>query len=422
MKEDYKEVQINKAKIALYQMSSVSAATIYLLIKAGSRYEKGPQWGAHHLLEHMSFLGSKRFITELDTEIFKETYGIKSNAFTGSETLGFWIKFPSKSQSQALELLNEYIFESLIPQKLITKEVSIITQEYIDKFSNPYARFNKESSKVFWGKNHIYIRDGIGQPEYVKTIKRNDLLQIKSRFFQPKNMSIAVAGNFDSDKISISLTKILSNKKNTSKINRIIPKSNTKNYYYWHKEDVDQVVVCLSYKTLGYENLSLREQLAFNIGSYIIGGSTRSIMFQKIRMQKGLAYRTGARLSFFAYEGEFELSSSVNLKNAQTVARLMHSLLKNFITHKIDNTIFTRSKNYILTSMMMSFDSVENIASNYSRSLYYENRIVTLKEYQQIINTINEKEVRDLISKFVHTKKIYINILSKTDPQLSLTL
>lgn len=420
MKEVKQELNINKAKLAFYQMKSVRAVTIDVLIKAGSRYEPGKNWGAQHLLEHMSFLGSKRFKTELDTEIFKETHGIKSNAFTGSEQLGFWVKFPSVSQTQAVELLNQYIFESLIPQKLITKEINIISQEYVDKYSNPYTRFYRAAYFAKWGEYHPYVRDGIGQPDYIKSISRTDLVNSKNRFFQPKNMSISVVGNFNSQKIITSLQNLLNDKPNNSRVVRKIPLSKSKKYYYWHKEDVDQVLLSLVYKTAGYDLLSKRQQMALSIGEYILGGSTRSIFFQNIRMKKGLAYRTGAKAIQFPLEGEFEVWSSVSLNNAQKTFKLMHQLLYKFLNNKIEKSVFERSKKYIITTMMMSYDSIESIASRYSNSLYYEDRIITLNEYEKIINSITEHEVRDLISKYIINKKPYLAVLSKQNPQLDL--
>jgi len=69
-------ISINKSKIALYKLNGVRSVMLNVMIRAGSYYEKGENWGAFHFLEHLVFNGTEKLPTLQDIENFKYEHGI----------------------------------------------------------------------------------------------------------------------------------------------------------------------------------------------------------------------------------------------------------------------------------------------------------------------------------------------------------
>src|SRR5688572_29314274 len=110
MTRPYQITTINGIKTILYPLSNLPSIKLQLLVKAGSWHEAGESWGALHLLEHLVHKGTKKFINRNKIELYKETHGLTSNAYTGGGITGFWVKGPYYSITQAITLLNQIVF------------------------------------------------------------------------------------------------------------------------------------------------------------------------------------------------------------------------------------------------------------------------------------------------------------------------
>ncbi|HLD26301.1 MAG TPA: insulinase family protein, partial [Candidatus Andersenbacteria bacterium] len=69
-----------------------ATVTFMVLIGVGSRYETPKQSGLSHFLEHMFFKGTERRPTTKEIAEAIDNIGGESNAFTGEEYTGYYVK------------------------------------------------------------------------------------------------------------------------------------------------------------------------------------------------------------------------------------------------------------------------------------------------------------------------------------------
>src|SRR6185369_13916533 len=92
-KPTFKKITLpNGLRILLVPQLSSLAASVLILVEAGSEYEAKRINGLSHFLEHMMFKGTTKRprVGQISEEL--DGLGAQSNAFTGQEYTGYWAK------------------------------------------------------------------------------------------------------------------------------------------------------------------------------------------------------------------------------------------------------------------------------------------------------------------------------------------
>jgi predicted Zn-dependent peptidase len=409
----YISEKINGIQTVFFPLDTKRAILAEVWIHAGSWYET-EKWGGFHLLEHMCHQGTAKFKSVQSLETYKEMHGLRANAFTGSDVVGFWSKGPFYSLEPILTYLSQVALQPTVPQNKLDKEIDVIRQEYHDVWDNPFRRFDRAINQQMFGADHPYAKDAIGQPEYFAKLNRTDLVKMHQQYFTADNMIMVVTGNFEVKKAEKLIEKLFTPALTAKRDKLVIPKPKTDYQPHFHKEDMAQDRVALSWLIPGLKQLPLRERAVLKRANYILGGSSRSILFNEIREKRGLAYGAGSSISFRPDYGQFEIGTSTNPDNRQKVIKLFRSILKKFLAEPIKQITFDRAQAYLSAQNMMAFDSLSDIGSYILDDLFYEDRIYLPEEYLEIVKTITKEEVKQSFKKLIDPEKGILSIMSKT--------
>ncbi len=412
----YHEFVVKGAKVALYPMRDVESVAIKVMIRGGAWYE-GRRWGAFHLLEHLTLDGTKKNPDEFSLELYKEENGIRSDAWTSQSEIGYWARFPSKSVKEGFTFIFECIFHPLLKQKDLEREISIITQEHKDTWSDPYQRFWKSQARQLYGSFHPYSRHAIGWPKYLKALSRHNLLDMHKEYFCNPNLVISVAGKIDPDNVFNLLNIALPAKKGIKKM-AYLPEIKSKSHYLWHKEDIRQVGINITWLTPGRIALSFKERMVLRLAAYLIGGSARSMLFKELRMETGLVYSTGARWTWNPTVGAFTAYANTSLENTPRVFSLMGKTVSSFTEIEIKKADLERAKNFLNSGELMSYDSPSNIASCMIDDLFWSSRVISIKEYLGTSKEIKAADLKKAVASFLQHKP-FVSVISAQDPGLA---
>ena len=119
----------NGLRLILASQQSSLAATVLVLVEAGSEYETKNINGLSHFLEHLAFKGTVKrpksgmISSELDA------LGAEYNAFTGQEYTGYWAKTQSHTLPQVLDIVSDLYLNPIFNKEEIEKERGVIIEE-----------------------------------------------------------------------------------------------------------------------------------------------------------------------------------------------------------------------------------------------------------------------------------------------------
>ena len=138
------------------QTAHGETATVGVWIDAGSRYETARNNGAAHFLEHMAFKGTKS-MSQKQLEVEIENMGGHLNAYTSREQTVYYAKVFKNDVPKAMEILSDILQNSLLDEKAIEWERSVILREMVE--------VNKQYEEVILDHLHdtAFMNTGLGR-------------------------------------------------------------------------------------------------------------------------------------------------------------------------------------------------------------------------------------------------------------------
>ena len=388
MKEDYKiSVLDNELTIASAKLEHSAIVAINVLIKVGSRHESTKLNGISHLIEHMSFKGTKtRSATQIAEEF--ENLGAHFNAYTSRETTVFYAVGLKEHYQKLLDLLLDIVCESTYDENELEKEKGVILQEIAQSNDNPDEHVFEEIQKLCFPESSIGY-PVIGLQKNVKAFCRNDILNFVKNNYTPKNIVISVSGNLDHDFILKTVTSSFnSNNKNTEyTFDKPIFAGGTKLI----KRDLDQVHLVLSFNGCSYDS---EDYYTTHVLSSILGDGLSSRLFIEIREKFGLVYAIQSFASPYHNAGTFNIFAGTDSENVmQVLIKVSEELQK--IKSDVTKLEFERAKNKFKSSLMMSREVTSQRGSELANDIATYGRYI---ECQEVVEKIDQVKISDVCS------------------------
>lgn len=111
-----------------------------LTIKTGSWEDPLEAPGMAHFLEHMLFLGNKKYPNESDYEEFITEHGGQFNAFTSNDFTGYVFTADNEAFPEALDRFSHFFKDPLFNPSGVDRELQAINQEYAKNLENDEIR------------------------------------------------------------------------------------------------------------------------------------------------------------------------------------------------------------------------------------------------------------------------------------------
>ncbi len=115
-----------------------SAATI--AVEAGSWQDSDQYPGIAHFLEHMLFLGTKKYPNEAEYHRFINEHGGYANAFTTNDYTAYMFSIDNNAFPEALDRFANFFKEPLFNPSGVARELNAIDQEYAKNYENDDIR------------------------------------------------------------------------------------------------------------------------------------------------------------------------------------------------------------------------------------------------------------------------------------------
>lgn len=211
------EILPNKIR-ASYCCDKLSDRTVVnVAVKAGTLLNPKDFQGLAHFLEHMLFLGSKKYPdSDYYNKVVKK-YGGISNAYTGLFETVYFFSVYNNGLQDVLDVFSRFFIDPLFDKKLIDREINAINNEHQKNINNQGWR-NFQLMHNLSNKDNIYNTFGTGSFE---VLNKPGLYEAMKNFWNKYYIS---------DNLSISIVSKLSIKKQKEFIYKtfgtITPKEN----------------------------------------------------------------------------------------------------------------------------------------------------------------------------------------------------
>src|SRR5512145_1046864 len=189
----------NGLKVLLKEVHTAPIISSWLWYRVGSRDEVQGRTGVSHWVEHMQFKGTPQFPTNiLDRSISRE--GGTWNAFTYIDWTAYFETMPANKIDLALRLEADRMVNSRFDASEVASERTVITSEREGNENEPLFMLGEAMQQTAF-RIHPYHHEVIGDMADLLTMTRDDLYNHYLSYYVPNNAVMAVAGDFETDKM-----------------------------------------------------------------------------------------------------------------------------------------------------------------------------------------------------------------------------
>lgn len=427
--KDNKKYEIIKLKnnleIILIEDKNLKQSSALMNVNVGSVHNYEDKPGIAHFIEHMLFLGSKKYPDSKYYQSFIESNGGYSNAYTSTENTVYYFSINSSKFNEALDIFAQFFIEPLFNKKYVKSEVENINSEHEKNKNQDMWRIN-ELGKKFFDKNNPLSKFFTGN---YKTLLNNGsnkdvdelfncLIKFHFNYYCSNNMKLFIINNKNNKEFIDFLKKIFNS---INKNNDII---NIKNDKYLLKNKKNKILYGLYNPINNIEYLhinflinlnidisekKLNENISFNIINKILLATYSNSLIDfliKKNMCKDLStdynYNIKKNTSIYIVQLELTKNGSKNKNFILNIILSFFKFLNDNFSSLIDKfnilleEILIKKKFNFKNNLETNLEKLENLSYTYndfkvdlkylnSMNVIYENNKILLKNLKIIL-------------------------------------
>jgi zinc protease len=182
----------NGVRVVIQEHTSSEVVALQLWVKAGVRDEAPSELGLAHYLEHMLFKGTpSRPRGFIEGEV--EGVGGRANAGTSFDYTYYHLVLPAHRALAGIETLADISLNANLDVEALEGEKRVVLEEMRFGEDNP-TRFLIRQLYTAAFPEHPYGRAVIGQPEIIRRLTREQLLDFYRRFYVSEAFTLVVVG------------------------------------------------------------------------------------------------------------------------------------------------------------------------------------------------------------------------------------
>lgn len=395
----------NGIKVIMEKIPYIKSVSVGVFINVGTKDESENNNGISHFIEHMIFKGTeKRDAKDIAKEI--DNLGGQMNAFTSSEYTCYYVRVLDKHLTTAVDILSDMLNNPKFSEEDIANEKKIILEEinmYLD--SPEDVVFDMIHEIMFKGTPLSF--PVLGTKETVKNLDRKTLIDYYNKYYRPDNMVITVIGNYNEKEIIDILNNYFSRKPSCKNIVRDKSSSlpSLKPCILGKQREFEQVNFCLGTEGIKRDN---EEKYSLYIINNFFGGSVSSILFQKIREERGLAYSVYSTPVSFKNAGIFTIYAALSNKEILNVARLIKEEIIKFKKNLIGKSDLLKLKEQLKSSYILEMESTFDRMLEIGSSELLTGDALTLEEVLNKINKVSLDDIKRVTEKIFDSSKFNI--------------
>ena len=366
----------------------VQSAALGIWVRTGAADENDSISGMSHYIEHMMFKGTdNRTAKEIASDVDK--IGGMFNAFTGKEATCYYIKTLSSNIYAGADILLDMLTGSRFDQEEMDKERKVICEEIKMVKDSPDDDVYDTISELVASGNPLG-RSILGTPESLAGIDRAKLTEYYSEKYARDSIVIAVAGNFDEERIAELFESRLTSLRE-KKVTKDFTLKQYRQSFDVKVRDIEQTHICLA--TPGI-SMADDKYYAFVLMNSIFGGSMSSRLFQNIREEKGLAYTVCSMNVFSSYTGFFSIYAGVAHDKAEAALDAVKHELEMLKKDGVTAEELSMAKEQVKSSYIFGLENINSRMFSIGKNKLLLDRVYSPEEVLSEFDKVTRDDIK----------------------------
>jgi zinc protease len=374
--------------------------------KVGSADEPPGKSGIAHFFEHLMFKATTNHAAgEFDRAIAE--IGGSSNAFTSYDYTAYYETVDPKALGEMMAFEADRMRNLILDDQVVATERDVVLEERRSRVENePEALLDEEVNATLY-QNQPYRIPVIGWMQEMEQLNRADARAFYDRYYTPNNAVLVVAGDVEPRTVRAlaekTYGKLARGPDLPPRVRPVEPEQNTRRTVTLNDARVSVPSYSTQWVVPSYHTAKPGEAEALDLLAEILGGGTRSRLYQQLVVKRGIAAQAGASFqgtmlddtAFVVYgapRGDAKLADVEAAVTAE-VARIADA---GVTPEELD-----RAKNRFIRSMVFARDKQDAMANMYGATLATGGTVQDIEEWPDRVRKVTADEVKAVAARYL---------------------
>ena len=411
---DFKQdILPNGLKIFVVEDHREPTVTLRLLIKSGDAAD-GAQPGLADTTAALLNRGTEKRNAE---EFAKETDFLGASVEGGSGPDDITVEGSGlmKDLPKVLDLFADAALHPEFPAEELAKQQRQAISALEESKQRPATLAAKLRGKLLYGSNHPY--GAFPTEESLGGLKREDLARFHQENFSPDNATLAVVGDFQTDKVlplvekAFADWKVAATETARSPVYPDLPKiPSTLTISLVDRPGSVQSNILVCGDGVPRNNPDVPELGVLNS---ILGGGFSGRLFQNLRERHGYTYGSSSGFSMNRVTGIF--SASAEVRNAVTVPAIEEIMneVRRIDAEPVPDPELEMQRQYLAGNYLLSLESPGVLASRVQEIDLYKLPVDYFKTYASRVTKVSAEKIQQLAGKYIHPDGLTVIVVGE---------
>lgn len=374
--------------------------------KIGSADEPPGKSGIAHFFEHLMFKATTNHAAgEFDRAV--SDIGGSNNAFTSYDYTAFHETVAPQALEQMMSFEADRMRNLILTDDVIKTERDVILEERRMRIdNNPEAVLDEEVDATLW-QNQPYRIPVIGWMQEMEQLNRTDATAFYDKYYRPNNAVLIVAGDVEPEAVKAlaekTFGKVARGPDLPPRVRPVEPEQNTKRTVTLSDARVSVPSFSTQWVVPSYHSGKDGEAEALDLLAEILGGGTRSRLYQQLVVKQGIASSAGAFFqgtmlddtNFTVYgapRGDAKLADV----EAAVDAEVMRIAKDGVTSEELE-----KAKDRYVRSMIFARDKQDSMANIYGSTLATGGNVQDIQQWPDRIRKVTADEVKAVAARYL---------------------
>lgn len=383
----------NGLRVVTDTMSEAQSVVIGAWVGVGTRHEPWRANGIAHLTEHMMFKGTKRRSAyALSSSIEKN--GGSMNAHTTREETAYYARVLPEDTERAADIISDMLLRSVFDAKELDRERQVIIQEIGRDRDTPDEYIYDLMHETAFPRQKMG-RNILGTEEVIERLPRDEVVDYVKKHYHAGNIVIVGTGKIAHEEL-VALARRYFGRLPAGKPTKM-EAARIKRGDLRQMKESEQLHLMMSFPAPGLH--AKNAHVAGLLGT-LLGGSSSSRLFQKVREKRGLVYNISAYHMPFQDVGLFCLYAGTDPERVKELVPVVCRELRD-VTKKVTPSELRRAKAQARAELLMAQESVMRRAETLGHHMLTFDRPIPMEDSLNQILSVTEEQTQAMAAKIL---------------------
>jgi predicted Zn-dependent peptidase len=398
----------NDLRVLTAPLPHAQSVACFVMLAAGSRYERAENRGIAHFAEHMFFKGTERRPTSRDLTTLIDGIGGEFNAFTSKEYTGYYVRCAGADRDTALDVLLDMLRHSKFDPEEIDREKGVILEEMNMYTDTPRDHIGTIYETLMFGDNPLGW-ETLGTKDTIKGATRETFLDYVDEWYTPERMVVGVSGMVGSG-LAPMLDELLGD---------MSPNGNRKPApaqldrppgprVAVHHKDAEQAHLILGFPSYPIEH---PDRYALQMLSAVLGSGMSSRLFLEVRERRGLAYYVHGMNHSYTDAGSLLAQAGVDIQRIDKAIKVIVEQFHRMAAEEVGSEELEKARSMVKGRFVLRTEAPQGLIMYGLNREVLEGKVLEPPELLALYDEVTASDVQRVARDLIASDKLHLAVI-----------